>query len=354
MNTKSKSLSLRQLIMIAVLTLGVLFALVRSAMTVQIPTTAPVQMSQFNQGNTVSKRWNEEAAREVERVTETFIATDNRNDARVAGSIEDGGLAQELTPEVILSYVAEIRLDSDGKIVLDDRTLTYLRSSLHQITSDLTAQDKAYLHRVLSQGIGGSEGVKAADIVINYYDYLTVKKSLLEDAMAGNNLLANSAELSNINSRVEALQYSYFDADVVDQLFYKENMDTRFSYELHALQQDSSMNNEQKRAALDDLKQKYHQTQPPISQWAYKKRLFEQEKAILVQQAAMGQSEDIAPELLAALARHFSERELLIMEDYHVDLINPSDVPEEPLDVLFVDEEDAEPVAASEDKTNSN
>lgn len=349
MATKPKSLSLGQLALIAVLALGVLAVMVHSAMTVQIPTTATVQVPPFNQANTVSERWNDDAAKEVQRQPESLVETDSRSSDAPANAVENAELAQLLTPEAILSYVAEVRLDADGNVVLDDRTLRYLRSSLNQITTDLTAADKAYLHRVLSQGIGGAEGEKAADIVISFYDYLAVKKSLLTDAMAINNLLANPIELNNINSRIEALQYSFFDADVVEQLFYKQNMDTRFSYELHALQQDPSMSNTEKRAALDDLKQKYHQSEPPISQWAYKKRLFEEEKAILLQQASMEQSEDITNELQAALVRHFSERELLVMQDYSVDLINHTEKAEQTLDLLFVDEA-LEPVAASEEK----
>jgi hypothetical protein len=228
MATKPKSLSLGQLALIAVLALGVLAVMVHSAMTVQIPTTASVQVPPFNQANTVSERWNDDAAKEVQRLPESLVETDSRSSDAPANAVENAELAQLLTPEAILSYVAEVRLDADGNVVLDDRTLRYLRSSLNQITTDLTAADKTYLHRVLSQGIGGAEGEKAADIVISFYDYLAVKKSLLTDAMASNNLLANPIELNNINSRIEALQYSFFDADVVEQLFYKQNMDTQF------------------------------------------------------------------------------------------------------------------------------
>lgn len=154
----------------------------------------------------------------------------------------------------------QIELDEDGHIRLNDMTRRALEEGLEATGLLLTDYDLETLKETFQESLPGELGVEAAELAVNFYNYLRAKEQVLDS----DSMPASIDGMKAYYAMLSDLRAATLGADRAKRLFGKSENDMSFMLESMALNQVKDLTNEERDARIKALSKKYHQHERPV------------------------------------------------------------------------------------------
>ena len=127
----------------------------------------------------------------------------------------------------IESILWQAKVDSDGHLVIDAKTLSLLEQASDRLPNNLSETERQRLGLLINKSMPTKRAQRLASLLIAYKAYqqeYTSSLALISIAEADQRLALLQAEQLNIEPR----QQRYFDVDVASKLFSKKNLTTSY------------------------------------------------------------------------------------------------------------------------------
>lgn len=154
----------------------------------------------------------------------------------------------------------QIELDEVGHIRLNDMTCRALEEGLEATGLLLTDYDLEALKETFQTSLPGALGDEAAELVVNFYNYLRAK----EQVLGGDSMPASIDGMKEYHAMLSDLRVATLGADRAKRLFGKSENDMSFMLESMALNQVKDLTIEERDARIKALSKKYHQGERPV------------------------------------------------------------------------------------------
>jgi lipase chaperone LimK len=148
----------------------------------------------------------------------------------------------------IYKIVQSMKLDANGRVVLDDSVSAALEEGLEGLPSNLSAAAMAELQKMIRTGLPGQAGEEAARLFENYYRFRAAEAEFIEQPVT--QLPADHYE------KLVQLRRSYLGAETADKLYAVEDTQGRHMMAAIAIQTNPNLTDEQKEAQQKTLQEK--------------------------------------------------------------------------------------------------
>lgn len=199
---------------------------------------------------TLGSAWNAKAIATAD--TPTSLAEKNEQDF----------IERQFSFDVNFMYekLKQIELDEAGHIRLNDMTCRALEEGLEATGLLLTNYDLDALKETFQTALPGALGVEAAELVVNFYNYLRAK----EQVLGADSMPASIDGMKEYHAMLSDLRVATLGGNRAKRLFGKSENDMSFMLESMALNQVKDLTIEERDARIKALSKKYQQNERPV------------------------------------------------------------------------------------------
>ncbi|RLT87268.1 MAG: hypothetical protein D9N13_22850 [Ketobacter sp. GenoA1] len=201
--------------------------------------------------------------------------------------------------ERIRSALRNIALDRNGTVIANHAALQSLNAAFAHGQRLFTAEELQDFIAIVKSSLPTQVSEQVATIIENFHDYLRARQSLFASVAPGDELL--------MMEELQGLQAMYLGDGVAADLFRVENANGNYMLEAIALEQDTSLSAEQKKAQQQALQIRYAGDQFEVDQWEARYYAFQSEKAVI--EAAGYPKEEVQQQIQALVDYNFKPDE---------------------------------------------
>jgi lipase chaperone LimK len=148
----------------------------------------------------------------------------------------------------IYRVVQSIKLDTNGRVVLDDSVKAALDEGFDELGPNLSADALSELQKMIRTGLPGQAGEEAARVFENYYRFRSAEVEFSEQPV--------TQPPAAHYERLVQLRRSYLGAETADKLFAVEDTQGRHMMAAIAIQTNPNLTDEEKQAQQRALQEK--------------------------------------------------------------------------------------------------
>ena len=221
------------------------------------------------------------------------------------------------TQESVFKALHDVKLDSNGDIILDDDALNALNKALdfNEIKLDGEAIEK--LKDLIRKGLPGEAGEQTAQIVSDYYQYLGAKNEF--NALYETND-ASGQDIESYETQyneLQALRELYLGAEVAGQLFATTNANSRYMFDSKKLEANDSLSDEEKKQLQAKITERHAEETTKINNWNERYQRFLDDKQYIIN-SSIGEAEKHV-QIRSLMHEHFSDEELEYVSHLQLD-----------------------------------
>jgi hypothetical protein len=225
--------------------------------------------------------------------------------------------------ETVYKALHRVRLDDQGGVVIDNKTLIALDETLNDSRLQLDSQSLNELKIIIKQGLPGNVGEDVAKIVGDYYQFLGASKefnSLYEGDLATAQYSDKTTEQSQDNYReLMSLREVYLGTDVAKKLFSISDANANYMFDMAKVDQNTDLTNEEKKQHRASIIERHTEKTIGISNWKKRYSVFLAAKHNI--QMVLMSMEEKQMQLTELMHQHFNLEELSHVR--HLQLDNP-------------------------------
>lgn len=180
---------------------------------------------------------------------------------------EQEGEPLPFTPLSVHNALAEVKIDANGDLVLDNHALISLDEALERIYNRLNEESKLQLESLIQSALPGKVGKETSQLVSNYADFLKAKEQFSQ--MYENTAYSGPEQtIGTINrdqqlySELQALREVYLGEDVTQRLFREHDATAMYMFESMKLSLDESVTPENKQQRQQEIEDRFREIVP--------------------------------------------------------------------------------------------
>jgi len=255
---------------------------------------------------TVADAWQEEAADAL------IESKQDKNQAPANNPEKTNGYSLDYS--VIHEEIGKIRLTENGDVVIDDIALRALRKAFPSHQLNHSPEMMAELIEIIKAGLPGPAGEQAADIVNKFFEYA---KSQRELANIYGDTKYNTGDQQEAFNQTKALREMHFGEEVANQLFGKEEKETKFIADTFEITTNKTLTDEEKAQAKIQLKNDY--VSSVINNWESRHQAYKDALNSLTNESQL-EDQELKQALMELQLEHFSIEELRTIHKANVEL----------------------------------
>lgn len=152
--------------------------------------------------------------------------------------------------EATEQVLTKIKLNETGELILNETTADLLKVAVSKLPLNMTEADLQRIEILVAKGLPGKVGQQLSDVLTGFYRYWQIER------IDENNAL-NIEDKERSFEQTVLLQERYLGKDVAEHLFGRKNAVTRYLYARRRINEDSNLNQAQKRQQLIILQNRF-------------------------------------------------------------------------------------------------
>lgn len=146
--------------------------------------------------------------------------------------------------------LTKIKLNETGELILNETTADLLKVAVSKLPLDLTEADLQRIEILLAKGLPGKAGQQLSSVLTGFYRYWQLERVDEKKAL-------NIEDKERSFEQTVLRQERYLGQDIAGRLFGRKNAVTRYLHARRGINEDSNLNQEQKRQQLLILQNRF-------------------------------------------------------------------------------------------------
>jgi lipase chaperone LimK len=224
-------------------------------------------------------------------------------------------------PSSIYQSLQAVKVDEEGKLILDHDAFLALDEALARIYDRLDASSLAQLQALIKAALPGITGEQTAELVADYYRFLGAKavfSSELEPTVENaTDTVEQIDDNQQLYQELKALRELHLGTEAATELFRVSDAAAEYMFESMKLGLDNSLSDEQKAQVYQALQDKQIRDSLNIENWDNRFATYNIAKSDILNSGLSQQAKEA--QVQALIAEHFSASEVQKMQYFGLD-----------------------------------
>ena len=224
-------------------------------------------------------------------------------------------------PSSIYQSLQAVKVDEEGKLILDHDAFLALDEALARIYDRLDASSLAQLQALIRSALPGITGEQTAELVADYYRFLGAKavfSSELEPTVENaTDTFEQIDDNQQLYQELKALRELHLGTEAATELFRVSDAAAEYMFESMKLGLDNALDDEQKVQVYQALQDKQIRDSLNIENWDNRFANYSSTKSDILNSGLSQQAKEA--QIQALIAEHFSASEIQKMQYFGLD-----------------------------------
>jgi lipase chaperone LimK len=224
-------------------------------------------------------------------------------------------------PSSIYQSLQAVKVDEEGKLILDHDAFLALDEALARIYDRLDASSLAQLQALIKAALPGITGEQTAELVADYYRFLGAKavfSSELEPTVENaTDTVEQIDDNQQLYQELKALRELHLGTEAATELFRVSDAAAEYMFESMKLGLDNALDDEQKAQVYQALQDKQIRDSLNIENWDNRFATYNIAKSDILNSGLSQQAKEA--QVQALIAEHFSVSEIQKMQYFGLD-----------------------------------